>query len=69
MPHATIPNINQKHNDWRDDLFQNGYAIIRNAIPASRAAGYVESMAQWMEKLPLGFDRHDPAIWAEEHLT
>jgi hypothetical protein len=69
MPHATpLPDITQKHGDWRDDLFQNGYAIIKNAIPASRAAVYVESMTKWLEKFPHGFDRDDPSTWTEEHL-
>ncbi|KAE9369064.1 hypothetical protein N431DRAFT_510519 [Stipitochalara longipes BDJ] len=69
MPHATqLPDITQKHGDWRHDLFQNGYAIIKNAVPASRAAEYVESMTQWLEKFPLGFDRKDPSTWTEEHL-
>ncbi|KAH8755962.1 hypothetical protein F5882DRAFT_481916 [Hyaloscypha sp. PMI_1271] len=69
MPHATpLPDITQKYGDWRDDLFQNGYAIIKNAVPASRAAAYVESMTQWLEKFPLGFDRNDPSTWIEEHL-
>lgn len=69
MPHAIqVPDITQKHGDWRDNLFQNGYAIIKNAVPASRAAGYVESMTQWLEKFPLGFDRNNPSTWTEEHL-
>ncbi|KAH8665715.1 hypothetical protein BGZ60DRAFT_378005 [Tricladium varicosporioides] len=68
MPHAIIPDINKKHGDWRDDLFANGYAIIKNAVPADRAAGYLESMTQWLEKFPLGFERNDPSTWTPEHL-
>ena len=68
MPHATITDITVKQNAWRDDLAQNGYAIVKNAVPADRAAGYVESMTQWLEKFPLGFDRNDPSTWTEEQL-
>lgn len=69
MPHATIiPDTTTKHGDWRDDLFKDGYAIIKNAVSKENAAGYVESMTQWLEKFPLGFDRNDPSTWTEEHL-
>jgi hypothetical protein len=68
MPHAIIPNVEEKYGDWRDQLFQDGYAIVKGAVPADRAAGYVEQMTQWLEKFPLGFDRNDPATWTEEHL-
>ncbi|KAF4634251.1 hypothetical protein G7Y89_g3856 [Cudoniella acicularis] len=68
MPHAILPNTTQKHGDWRDDLFTHGYAIIKNAVPEDRAAGYLESMTQWLEKFPLGFDRNDPGTWTPEHL-
>ncbi|CZR57868.1 uncharacterized protein PAC_07757 [Phialocephala subalpina] len=68
MPHAILPNTTTSYNDWRDGLYRDGYAIIKNAVPADRAASYVESMTQWLEKFPLGFDRNDPSTWTEEHL-
>jgi hypothetical protein len=37
--------------DFRDDLVRDGYAIIRGAVPADRAAGYVDEMYNWLEGL------------------
>jgi hypothetical protein len=68
MPHKIIPDIDEKYGDWRDDLFRDGYAIVKNVISKEKAAAYVESMMQWLEKFPLGFDRNDPSTWTPEHL-
>lgn len=68
MPHAILPDTTTTYGDWRDDLYKDGFAIIKGAVPADRASGYVESMTQWLEKFPLGFDRNDPSTWTEEHL-
>ncbi|RDW68122.1 hypothetical protein BP6252_09518 [Coleophoma cylindrospora] len=68
MPHAIIPNVDEKYGDWRDELFQDGFAVVKGAVPADRAAGYVEEMTKWLERFPLGFDRNDPSTWTEEHL-
>jgi hypothetical protein len=68
MPHAICPDVHEKHGDWRDDLFQNGFAIIKNAVSPENAAGYVEEMTKWLERFRLGFGRNDPSTWTEEHL-
>lgn len=68
MPHAILPDTTTTFGDWRDGLYKDGFAIIKGAVPADRASGYVESMTQWLEKFPLGFDRNDPSTWTEEHL-
>lgn len=68
MPHAIIPDVSESYGDWRDQLFQDGFAIIKKAVPTERAAGYVEEMTKWLERFPLGFDRNDPSTWTEEHL-
>lgn len=55
MPHATsatslgelkfvFPDMMATYGDWRDDLFQEGYAIIPNVLSPERSAEYVESM-------------------------
>jgi len=68
MPHAVHPDVDEKYGDWREQLFQNGYAIVRGAVSPKNAAGYVEEMTKWLERFPLGFDRNDPTTWTEEHL-
>lgn len=54
MPHATasspqdtisvFPDTTAKYGDWRDQLFQEGYAIIPDVISPEKSAGYVEAM-------------------------
>ncbi|KAJ5809649.1 uncharacterized protein N7503_001867 [Penicillium pulvis] len=56
------------YGDWRDELFQNGYVVIKNAIPKERCNHYIEKMFQWLESFPLGFDRYDRSTWTDCHL-
>lgn len=48
-------------NDWRDDLIQNGYAVVKGAIPRDRALNYADQMYSLIESFGLGYDRNDPA--------
>ncbi|KAJ5373312.1 hypothetical protein N7517_005318 [Penicillium concentricum] len=56
------------HGDWRDELFQNGYVLVKNAISPARCEYYIDKMFQWLESFPFGFDRNDQSTWTEEHL-
>lgn len=47
--------------DWRDDLVRDGYAVIRGAVPASRASQYAERMYDLIESFGFGYDRNDPS--------
>jgi len=38
-------------NDWRDDLVRDGFAVVKGAIPADRAASYVDELHTWLEDL------------------
>ncbi|KAH3672668.1 hypothetical protein WICPIJ_010014, partial [Wickerhamomyces pijperi] len=57
------------HNDWRDDLVRDGYAVIKNAIPKDRAENYQQEAFKWMKSFgndELDFD--DPKTWRKENL-
>lgn len=72
MPHREspppVPDTTQQYGDFRDDLFRDGVAVVKGAVPKERCDHYIEQMTQWLERFPLGFDRHDPKTWTEEHL-
>ncbi|GAB7332642.1 hypothetical protein MBLNU13_g04403t3 [Cladosporium sp. NU13] len=71
MPHSTIPNtINTKTQcgDWRDDLFRDGFAVIKNAVSAEKAQHYISCMHQWLESFPYGFDRNAQETWTPQYL-
>lgn len=71
MPHSTRPPTladDVHYGDWRDDMFRDGYAVVKNAVPAERCSQYMDSMYAWLEKFPYGFKRDDPSTWTPEHL-
>ena len=57
-----------RHNDWRDDLFEHGYVVVKGVIGPTKAQQYMESMFAWLEKFPLGFDRNNRSTWTVDHL-
>ncbi|OQD69737.1 hypothetical protein PENPOL_c002G03751 [Penicillium polonicum] len=72
MPHRTANQLtvddSKVHGDWRDELFQNGYVVVKNAISPERCEYYIDKMFQWLESFPLGFDRNNRSTWTEKHL-
>jgi hypothetical protein len=56
------------YGDFRDQLFRDGYAVVKGATSTERADAYKEAMIQWLERFPLGFNRHDPNTWTEDYL-
>ncbi|KAI9637511.1 uncharacterized protein MKK02DRAFT_23915 [Dioszegia hungarica] len=45
------------------DLDSKGYTVVKGAIPAERAAEYVQRMYGWLESFNLGFKGNDPSTW------
>jgi hypothetical protein len=39
------------YGDFRDDLARDGFAVVKGAVPADRAAKYVGDMHEWLESL------------------
>lgn len=71
MPHSTESQTidgNAIHGDWRDDLFRDGYAVVKGVLSAERSQTYIDRMFEWLERFPFGFDRNDPDTWTENHL-
>lgn len=42
---------NVKYGDFRDDLLQNGFAIVKGAVPRERALNYADGIYEWLEGL------------------
>ncbi|KAF4313959.1 Phytanoyl-CoA dioxygenase [Botryosphaeria dothidea] len=71
MPHSTqAPTLadNVQYGDWRDDMFRDGYAVVKGAVPPERCEKYIDDMYAWLEKFPYGFKRDDKSTWTPEHL-
>ena len=56
------------YGDWRDELAQTGWTVIKGAVPRERALEYRDKFFQWLEDFPWGFKRDDPSTWKNEHL-
>ncbi|GAA6038561.1 hypothetical protein JCM8097_004631 [Rhodosporidiobolus ruineniae] len=55
-------------NDWRDDLAEHGYAIVKGAIPRERALKYRDQAFSWLESFGRGFDRNDKSTFSQPYL-
>jgi hypothetical protein len=69
-PDRLFNNPEAKFGDFRDDILRDGFAVIKGAVPRERADKYGEEMFRYLEtfKGGLGFKRHDPSTWLENHL-
>ncbi|KEF52428.1 uncharacterized protein A1O9_11669 [Exophiala aquamarina CBS 119918] len=56
------------YGDWRDDLNRDGYAVIKGAIPKTRAGEYSDKFYSYIEDFGLGYSRHDPSTVRKEKL-
>ncbi|KAH8748904.1 hypothetical protein F5883DRAFT_653025 [Diaporthe sp. PMI_573] len=56
------------HGDFRDDLFSEGYAIVKGAIPNDRARQYQQRAFDWLRSFGTPLDINDPATWTAENL-
>lgn len=61
-------NTDIRHGDWRDELFENGYVVVKGVIEPKKAEYYVNRMYSWLEKFQLGFNRNDKSTWKFENL-
>lgn len=65
---APVVDTSAHYGDWRDELFANGYVVIKQAIEPKKARYYVERMLSWLESFGLGYDRQDRSTWLTKNL-
>lgn len=58
----------EAHGDWRDQLVEDGYVVLKGVISQERANEYLKSMFQWLESFPYGFKKDDPSTWGPQNL-
>lgn len=54
--------------DWRDDLQNQGYAIIKNAIDPDKAKHYQRRALDWLTSFNTPLDLDDPSTWTRDNL-
>ncbi|KAF4537672.1 Phytanoyl- dioxygenase [Lasiodiplodia theobromae] len=60
--------VTATYNDWRDDLLRDGYAVIKAAIPSSRADAYRARAHAWLTSFGTPLDLADPSTWTAANL-
>ncbi|KAJ4417477.1 hypothetical protein N0V82_006141 [Gnomoniopsis sp. IMI 355080] len=61
-------NTSKVYGDWRDQLVEDGYVVLKGAISQDRASHYLNSMFDWLEGLPYGFKKDDRSTWGPQNL-
>ncbi|EXJ77298.1 hypothetical protein A1O3_10456 [Capronia epimyces CBS 606.96] len=54
--------------EWLNDLCENGYAVVKGAIPRERAVQYQQRAFDWLRSFGKGLDLEDRSTWTAEHL-
>lgn len=50
-PNRLFTHPGRKFGDWRDELEQNGYTVVKGAIPRDRADKYADDVLSYLENL------------------
>ncbi|KAH8891225.1 hypothetical protein GQ53DRAFT_841621 [Thozetella sp. PMI_491] len=62
-------NAKLSFGDWRDEFFQKGYYVFKQAIPREKATNYYQKKAlDWLGSFDNGFDLADRSTWTKKHL-
>ena len=56
------------YDDWRDQLIQDGYVVLKGIITEERSQYYLNSLFEWLESFPYGFKKDDKSTWGPTHL-
>lgn len=58
-----------KTGDWLAQLRDNGFAVIKNAIPQDRAIAYQQKAREWLKSFGNDeLDYEDPETWLAKNL-
>lgn len=60
--------LDASYGDWRDDLRDKGYAVVKGAIPHERAVEYQQRALKWLTSFGLPLDLNDPNTWVAENM-
>ncbi|KFA72988.1 hypothetical protein S40288_03280 [Stachybotrys chartarum IBT 40288] len=56
------------YGDFRDDLYNDGFAIVKGAIPRERAENYREMAKQWLLSFGTDLDFENRDTWVDKNL-
>ncbi|CAG9996783.1 unnamed protein product [Clonostachys byssicola] len=66
---AALSSISDKATSgWKRDLAENGYVVLKGAIPLDRALGYRDKAYEWLQSFGTNLDFDDPSTWTKSNL-
>lgn len=68
MQCASLCRLKGQYGDWRDELFANGYYVVKSAIPRKRAVQYQQRIFDWLKSFGTDLDFDRPETWTAENL-
>lgn len=70
ISYETEPQLDtsSKYGDWRDQLINDGYVVLKGVISPERAGYYLDSLFDWLETFPYGFRKDDRTTWGPQNL-
>ncbi|KAH8660364.1 hypothetical protein BX600DRAFT_415279 [Xylariales sp. PMI_506] len=60
--------VRPDHADFRAELWNNGFVVIKGAIPQDRAISYQQKAYEWIQSFPGNLDMQNPDTWVNENL-
>ncbi|KPI36308.1 uncharacterized protein AB675_7370 [Cyphellophora attinorum] len=67
-PPAAFADIVGPYDDFRGELHDKGFVVIKNAIPRERAIQYQEKAYEWLQSFPGDLDFSNPETWIAKNL-
>ncbi|KAF4549592.1 Hypothetical protein D9617_21g098130 [Elsinoe fawcettii] len=55
-------------SDWRDELTENGFVVLKGAIPPERAKAYQRKAFEWLQSFNPDLNINDPRTWDRSKL-
>jgi ectoine hydroxylase-related dioxygenase (phytanoyl-CoA dioxygenase family) len=63
-----LTTFGESQDTWLQDLEREGYAVVKNAVPADRAAYYQRKAIEWLQTFDPSMDPDGPKTWVTENL-
>lgn len=63
-----VVDVSAGYNDWRDQLIQDGFVVLKNVVSSEHAQHYLDSLFSWLETFPHGLRKDDRSTWGPAHL-
>ena len=58
----------KKYGDFRDELFESGFVVVKGVISPERASYYRQKAIQCLQSFTPKFDINNPNTWVEENM-